>query len=137
MKTEFGMDNERIYPHWDCPKCDAPNAGVEQCDPRIMAAGGEPVRCDECGAVMVYRGDYGNDSDSGPHNFARITTADCEFDFECRVSVAEALLDCGTLKSFDGVVRHDDAAEHLYTVTRKMAPLVANLLVVTVGGAAS
>ena len=135
MKTEYGMDNERIYPHWDCPKCDAPNAGVEQCDPRIMATGGEPVRCDECGAEMIYRGDYGDDADRGPYNFARITTVDGEFDHECPVSVAEALLDCGTLKSFDGVARHGDAAEHCYTVTKKRLPLVVNYFAATAGGA--
>jgi hypothetical protein len=135
MNTEYGMDNERIYPHWDCPKCDAPNAGAEQCDPRLHVGRKKRVRCDECNAVMIYRGDYGDDADCGPYNFARITTVDAHFDHECPVSVAEALLDCGTLKSFDGVVHHDDAAEHLYTVTKKFAPLVANLLAVTAGDA--
>jgi predicted RNA-binding Zn-ribbon protein involved in translation (DUF1610 family) len=135
MKTEYGMDNERIYPHWDCPKCDAPNAGAEQCDPRLHVGRKKRVRCDECGEEMIYRGDYGDDADNGPYNFARITTVDGEFDHECPVSVAEALLDCGTLKSFDGIVRHGDAAEHLYTVTEKRVPLVANYFAVTAGGA--
>ena len=51
MKIErsYGMDGEKIYPYWECPECDAPNAGVEQCNPRLGA-----VRCDECGTVMVY-----------------------------------------------------------------------------------
>lgn len=72
--------------------------------------------------------DYGNDRDSGPYNFARITTEDGSFDAECRVSVAAALLECGSLESFDGVVKHGDAAEHLYTVSAKRMGIVANLL---------
>lgn len=135
MATECGMDNERIYPHWDCPKCDAPNAGAEQCDPRLHVGRKKRVRCDECNAVMIYRGDYGDDADCGAYNFARITTVDARFDHECPVSVAEALLDCGTLESFDGVVHHDDAAEHLYTVTKKRVQLVVDYFAATAGGA--
>jgi hypothetical protein len=79
--------------------------------------------------------DYGRESDSGPYSFARITTADCSFDETCSVSVAQALLDCGTLKSFDGIVHHGEAAEHCYTVTRRRVPLVRNLFAVIAGGA--
>ena len=135
MKTEYGMDGERIYTHWDCPKCDAPNAGAEQCNPLLHVGRKKRVRCDECGAVMIYRGDYGDDADNGSYNFARITTVDGEFDQDCPVSVAEALLACGTIDSFDGVVHHGEAAEHLYTVTKKRVPLVAKYFAATAGGA--
>lgn len=126
--NEIGMDGERLFPHWDCPKCDAPNAGVEQCDPRLHVGRRKRVRCDECGAVMVYRGDYGDESDGGPYNFAHITTEDGGFDETCPVSVAEALLDCGTLASFDGIVTHDEAAEYLYTVLEGRAAIVGDAL---------
>jgi len=121
MKPEYGMDGERIYPHWDCPKCDAPNAGAEHCNPRAR----KRPKCDECGAAMIYRGDYGHDEDNGPYNFARITTEDGGFDEECRVSVAETLLQNGALASFDGVVRHGSASEHLYTVPQANVKRVA------------
>lgn len=45
----YGQDNERVWPHWSCPECDAPNAGAEQCDPRHG-----PIQCDECGSGMEY-----------------------------------------------------------------------------------
>jgi hypothetical protein len=45
----YGMDGERIWPNWECPQCDAPNAGAEQCNPKLGA-----ILCDECGSVMVY-----------------------------------------------------------------------------------
>jgi hypothetical protein len=32
-------------------------------------------------------------------------------------------------------VHHDDAAEHLYTVTKKQMPLVVNYFAATAGGA--
>lgn len=120
MTTEYGMN----YPHWDCPKCDAPNAGAEQCNPLLHVGRKKRLRCDECGAVMIYRGDYGHDSDCGAYNFARITTVDGKCDHDCPVSAAETLLACGTIDSFDGVVHHDDAAEYLYTVTKKQVSLV-------------
>ena len=47
--NETGLDGEKIWPHWECPNCDAPNAGVEQCDPRYGA-----VLCDECHSEMSY-----------------------------------------------------------------------------------
>ena len=56
MPIHYGVDGEPIWPHWDCPECDAPNAGVEQCNP----ARGLPVYCDECGAEMVYRHEWEN-----------------------------------------------------------------------------
>lgn len=111
--SEIGADGERIYPHWDCPRCDAPNAGAEQCDPSRRR-----VRCDECNALMVYRGDYGHDRDCARYNFAHITTEDARFDEECPVSVAERLLDAGLI-TFDGVVTHGSAAEYLYTARRR------------------
>lgn len=75
-----------------------------------------------------HRGDYGHESDSGPYNFARITTEDGGFDEECPVSLAETLLAAGTLASFDGVVRHGNAAEYLYTVSQRNAAWVANAI---------
>lgn len=74
------------------------------------------------------RGDYGHESDSGPYNFARITTEDGGFDEECPVSLAETLLASGVLASFDGVVRHGSAAEYLYTVSRRNVAWVANAI---------
>ena len=44
-----GMDGEQIWPHWECPNCDAPNPGAEQCNPANGA-----IECDECGSAMVY-----------------------------------------------------------------------------------
>ena len=75
-----------------------------------------------------HRGDYGHESDNGPYNFARITTEDGGFDEECRVSLAELLLATGSLASFDGVVRHGNAAEYLYTVTERNAAWVADAI---------
>lgn len=49
----YGMDNEQVWPHWDCPACDALNPGVEQCDPRLVTRYG-PVYCDECGGELTY-----------------------------------------------------------------------------------
>lgn len=74
------------------------------------------------------RFDYGHESDSGPYNFARITTKDGGFDEECPVSVAETLLASGTLASFDGVVSHGSAAEYLYTVSPRNVAWVANAI---------
>jgi hypothetical protein len=74
------------------------------------------------------RCDYGHESDSGPYNFARITTEDGGFDEECRVSLAETLLASGVLASFDGVVRHGNAAEYLYTVTERNEDYVASAI---------
>lgn len=71
------------------------------------------------------RCDYGHESEDGPYNFARITTEDGGFDEECRVSLAETLLASGVLASFDGVVRHGNAAEYLYTVTEENEVAVA------------
>ena len=71
------------------------------------------------------RCDYGHESDNGPYNFARITTEDGGFDEECRVSLAETLLSSGSLASFDGVVRHGNAAEYLYTVSERNSAWVA------------
>lgn len=56
MPKHYGMDGEEIWPHWDCPDCDAPNAGVEQCNPALAVY--QPVLCDECGAVMVYHPEW-------------------------------------------------------------------------------
>ena len=75
--------------------------------------------------IKATRCDYGHESDSGPYNFARITTEDGGFDEECRVSLAETLLAAGLLASFDGVVTHDEAAEYLYTVTEENEVCVA------------
>jgi len=48
-----GMDEEPVWPHWDCPCCDALNPGVEQVNPATVASYGAPL-CDECGEPMVY-----------------------------------------------------------------------------------
>lgn len=48
-----GMDDEPVWPHWDCPNCDALNAGVEQVNPATVAGYGPPL-CDECGSEMAY-----------------------------------------------------------------------------------
>ncbi len=53
-EENIGMDGETVWPNWDCPQCDAPNAGVECCDPGSNTS----VLCDECGAEMVYRNDW-------------------------------------------------------------------------------
>jgi DNA-directed RNA polymerase subunit RPC12/RpoP len=45
-----GFDGEQVWPYWECPNCDAPNPGAEQCDPANGA-----IRCDECSSVMVYK----------------------------------------------------------------------------------
>ena len=45
-----GMDGESVWPHWDCPNCDALNPGVEHHDPYYCTA----CYCDECGSEMVY-----------------------------------------------------------------------------------
>lgn len=64
---------------------------------------------------MSRRADEGRDRDSGPYNYAHVTAEDGSIDEQCRVSVAEGMLRRGLLKSFDGVVRHGDATEYLYT----------------------
>lgn len=48
MVRYVDMDNETIWPHWDCPNCDALNIGVERCHPRY------PAWCDECGTELKY-----------------------------------------------------------------------------------
>lgn len=45
-----GMDEETVWPHWDCAHCDALNPGVEQCNPHYGGA----VYCDECGGELTY-----------------------------------------------------------------------------------
>jgi predicted RNA-binding Zn-ribbon protein involved in translation (DUF1610 family) len=51
-KVNRGFDGERVWPHWECPNCDASNPGAEQCNPASRV-----IRCDECGSVMVYSED--------------------------------------------------------------------------------
>ena len=63
MVKHYGMDGEQIWPHWDCPACDAMNPGVEQCNPAYAEHPicGVPILCDECGAVMVYHHEWDSD----------------------------------------------------------------------------
>lgn len=53
MAHYVGMDEEPVYPHWDCHNCYALNPGVEQINPSTMTIFGPPL-CDECGGEMAY-----------------------------------------------------------------------------------
>jgi hypothetical protein len=70
-----------------------------------------------------------NEKDNARYEFARITDESGDFNEDCEVETAEAMLKAGILESFDGEDDHGYCVEKFYTVKQENEQAVWDYIV--------